>query len=92
MKIRKIPGGDPGRVIIDGAIDAPGAMDRRASRPIAIRAGDVKSDAWAWYDVGTIQKVDGLSRVWIGVLGSRESPCAEYIAFDRLEVSLSDAK
>ena len=92
MKIRKIPGGDPGRVIIDGAIDAPGAMDRRASRPIAIRAGDVKSDAWAWYDVGTIQKVDGLSRVWIGVLGSREFPCAEYIAFDRLEVSLSDAK
>ena len=90
MKIRKVPGGDPERILIDGAIDAPKAQDGRRGRAIAIRAKDVKNDEWAWYDIGTVPKVDALSRVWIGVRGSHESPCAEYIAFDRLEISLAD--
>ena len=91
MKIRTVPGGDPERLIVDGAIDAPKAKDGRRGRSIAIRAKDVKNGEWAWYDVGTVPKVDGLSRVWLGVNGIRESPCAEYIAFDRIEISLAEA-
>lgn len=90
MRIRKLKGGDPEQVIAFGAIDAPGCTDGRVTRSFRIRAKDVGTDGWAWYDIGTVPMVDSRSRVWLGIAGTHEKPVAGYIALDRLEVSLAD--